>query len=335
MRTVKIASAGIWHAHAKDFAKRVKTIPIPDCELAAVYDKDPGKAKAWAEEMGCKGYTDYDALLADPEIEGVMVTCATVEHADLIIRAAEAGKSVYVEKALAATAEDARRIRDAVHKAEKEHGIVFVMSDPVQGGAVLAAKELIDAGKLGQVLLVRSKNGHNNAFKNPEMMKPFQTPAESGGGAMLDMGHHSVHIINFLLGRPVSASGAFASVNDYAKKTGVEDFASLTYQYADGAIGIAQGSLVTLGASGGLEVIGTKGYLNYEKLRGMTVALEGQEPYTVAEEDLPKKWISPQVYWVECIREGKPAEMYGVDEACELVEMIDAAYKSKGAAVTL
>ncbi len=335
MKTVKLASAGIWHAHAKDFANRVKTIPIPNCEMAAVYDKDPGKAAQWAEELGCKCYTDYDALLKDPEIDGVMVTCATTEHADLIIRAARAGKNVYVEKALAATAEDARKIREAVHEAEKEHGIRFVMSDPIQGGAVLAAREMIEKGELGKVLLVTARNGHDNAFRDPVLMRPFQTPAESGGGAMLDMGHHAVHIIHFLLGQPVAASGAFLSVNDYAKETGVEDFASLTFQYADGAIGIAQGSIVTPGFTGELEVVGTKGILHYSRPTGLSVMLSGQEKRIIPEDELPGKWQSPQVYWVECIRDGKPAEQYGVDEACELVEMIDAAYASRSMACAL
>lgn len=333
MKTVKLASAGAWHAHARDFANRVKSIPIPDCEMAAVYDSDPQKASDWATELGCRAYTDYDALLSDPEIDGVMVTCATTEHADLIIRAAEAGKNVYVEKALAATAKDARRIRDAVHRAEKEKGIKFVMSDPVQGGAVLVAKSLIEEDAFGQVLLVTSRNGHNNAFRRPDMMRPFQTPAESGGGVMLDMGHHSVHIVHFLLGMPVSASGTFLSVNDYARETGVEDFASLSFQYADGAIGVAQGSFITPGSVNELEVVGTRGVLRFSRSLGLSVELEGRTPYTVSENELPPKWQSPQVYWVECIRNDTPAEHYGVDEACEIVEMIDAAYRSRELAV--
>ena len=328
--TVKIASAGAWHTHAKDFANRIKTIPIPGCKLDAVFDFDPEKAKQWAEEKDCRCFTDYEELIHDPEIDGIMVTCQATRHAELLIRAVEAGKNVYVEKSLATTREDALRIKEAVHKAEEKFGIHFVMSDPVQKGPVLYAKKLMDEGKFGKVLLVRSRNLHNFALTDPELVKCYQTPEESGGGVMLDMGHHSVHAINFLLGRPVSVTGTFQSVNDYAKSTGVDDFATMSFQYADGAIGIAEGSLVTGKYAGGLEVVGTNGYLLYNPLTGVHCAFEGEEPYTVPDSELPKGWMSPQVYWVECIRENKPCEMYGVDEACEITEMICAGYESKG-----
>lgn len=333
MKQIKIASAGIWHTHAKDFANRVEG--IDGCQIEAVFDFDTKKVRAWADELQVKCYTDYADLLKDPEIDGIMVTCETTNHADLICRAAGAGKHIYVEKALCSNMNDAERIRQAVHSAEDKYGIHFVMSDPVQKGAVLAAKDLIDSGKLGRIVLVRSKSGHDFALKDPELVKRYQTPSESGGGVMLDMGHHAVHILLFLLGMPVSVSGFCESVNEYAKLTGVEDFASFSYQYADGAVGIAQGSLITPGFANGLEVIGTKGYLHYEQSGSMFVAIDGEKPYEILKENLPLGWSKPLNYWLESIRDDMPCDIYGVDEACDIVKMITAGYESKGKAIKI
>ena len=144
MSDVRIACAGAWHSHAKDFANRLEGIPYG--KLVAVWDEDPDTAREWAEEKQVRCFTDYDALIHDPEIDAVIVTCPTVNHADLLSRAALAGKHVYVEKALCATVAQAKELQKAIHEAEEKYNISFVMSDPVEKGVHLYAKQLIDEG---------------------------------------------------------------------------------------------------------------------------------------------------------------------------------------------
>lgn len=330
MSNVRVACAGAWHSHAKDFANRLAG--IPHCELAAVWDSDPETAKQWAAEKGCRCYTDYDEMVHADDIDAVIVTAPTVEHADLLIKAAQAGKNIYVEKALTATVAQAKKLQRVVHEAEAEHGVRFVMSDPVQKGAVLYAKELIDSGKFGNILCIRSRNGHDLVYKNPSEVYQYQIPEESGGGVLLDMGHHSVHILHFLLGKPDTAVGAFASVGDLCRHTGAEDFCHIVYQYKNGTVGIAEGGLVTPRFESGLEIVGDKGYL-ISTADGIRCQFDGEEAYTAEADALPESWTAAQKYWIECIYNNIPCEKYGIDEAVEIMEMIEAAYKSKGLSV--
>ncbi len=335
MSIVRIACAGAWHSHAKDFTNRIESIPIPNCELVAVYDKDPAIARQWAQEKNVRCFTDYDALVSDPDIDGVIVTCATVDHADLLIRALNAGKNVYVEKALCATVEEAKAIQSAVHAAEEKFGTRFVMSDPVQRGAVLYAKKLIDEGKLGRILSVRSRNGHDLIYKNPGEVTQYVIRSEAGGGVMMDMGHHSIHVLHYLLGKPVSAMGMFNHVSQLSQQGGGEDYFSAMFQYADGTIGIAEGGLICPRFEGCLEVVGTEGYIISTSMGGIRCWFNNGEAYTVDPAEVPKGGLSPQMYWTKCIYEGVPCTMHGIDEAVELMEMVEAAYKSDGSAATL
>lgn len=333
MSIVRIASAGAWHSHAKDFANRIDSIPIPNSRLEAVYDADPQTARQWAEEKGVRCFTDYDALINDPDIDGIIVTCPTVNHADLLIRALKAGKNVYVEKAMCATVEEAKAIQAAVHEAEEKFGTRFVMSDPVQKGAVLYAKKLMDEGRFGRVLSVRSRNLHDLLYKNPSEVTQYVTKAESGGGVLMDMAHHSVHAVHFLLGKPVSAMGMFAQISELAQKGGGEDQCIAMYQYADGTVGVAEGGLVNPRYEGCLEVVGTEGYLISTTKGGIRCWFNDGAEYTVDPADIPAGWESPQMHWIRCIHEGIPCDKYGVDEAVELMEMIQAAYNSSPTAL--
>lgn len=333
MSIVRIASAGAWHSHAKDFANRIESIPIPNSRLEAVYDADPATAKAWAEEKGVRCFTDYDALIKDPDIDGIIVTAPTTLHADYLIRALKAGKNVYVEKALCATAAEAKAIQAAVHEAEAKFGTRFVMSDPVQKGAVLYAKQLMEQGRFGRVLSVRSRNGHDLIYKNPDEVTQYVNKAEAGGGVMMDMGHHSVHAVHFLLGKPVSAMGMFNHVSPVSQTGGGEDHFAAMFQYADGTIGFAEGGLITPRFETGLEIVGTEGYLISTAKGGIRCWFDDGSGYTVDPADVPTGWESPQMHWIRCIHEGIPCDKYGIDEAVELIEMIEAAYSSSAAAV--
>ena len=89
-------------------------------ELVSCYSRDPEKRAAFQAEFGIgRSAASYEELLADPEVEGVLITTPNDTHKDLILQALEAGKGVYVDKPIAHTledgvaiAEDPRLVRD-------------------------------------------------------------------------------------------------------------------------------------------------------------------------------------------------------------------------------
>ena len=90
---IKIAMVSRWHVHADEYAKELGN--TPGVQIVAVWDDDIGRGKAWAEELNCAFYEDYDALLSDPEIDGVAVVSSTDRHPELLIKAAKARKHIF------------------------------------------------------------------------------------------------------------------------------------------------------------------------------------------------------------------------------------------------
>ena len=90
---MKIAMISSWHVHAKDYAKQI--MELSQCEIIAVWDENKEAGIKWANKLNCKFIEDYDLLLKDDSIEGVVINSPTVMHTELIIKAANAKKHIF------------------------------------------------------------------------------------------------------------------------------------------------------------------------------------------------------------------------------------------------
>lgn len=105
-----------------------------------------------------KTYVDYQDLLADPDVDAVVIATPDHWHERMVIDAAEAGKDVYIEKGWTRTLDEAKAIREAV----KRHNIVMQLGHQSRElPAGIQAKELIQEGLLGPVTLVRTGRFEN------------------------------------------------------------------------------------------------------------------------------------------------------------------------------
>ena len=68
---MKIAMISGWHVHAKGYAK--EALAIPGVEIKTVWDEDPVRGEQWADELGCDFVADYAQVMADEEIDGVVI----------------------------------------------------------------------------------------------------------------------------------------------------------------------------------------------------------------------------------------------------------------------
>ncbi len=110
---------------------------------------DAAALGAFAERYGARPFERFDDLLADPEIDALIVTTPHSSHVPQIVAAAEAGKHVFVEKPLAMTVESGRRALDACQK----HGVVLAVGHNRRFSNALAAiKKIVDDGTLGTIL---------------------------------------------------------------------------------------------------------------------------------------------------------------------------------------
>lgn len=324
MKKLKFVCAGGWHTHALDFPmdRAPKRVPHLDKEFVAVWDNDICRGQAWADIMNCKFVADYEELLEIPEIDGVLITSETSLHEELIIKAAKAGVNVFVEKALTTTNESAYRIRDAV----KSSGIKFTVSDPVRHGDLLYAKQMVEEGMLGELISVRSRMANDCALSNLDSIKRYYERESSGGGAMIDMGYHNVHRLQWFLGKPVRAGAILVPYTSYGNEKGIDENSIAVYEFEGGKIGVAETSWLTSDSTA-FEVYGTKGIIRSDDA-GFRYRLNGKPWVSVPKETIPPEDTYPLRYWMEAIAYDTACEKYDIDTAVIFTEMVTAAYCS-------
>lgn len=257
---IRVAMLSFWHVHGKDYARAAAE--HPETEIVAVWDELAERGEAEAAQRNVRFFAQLDELLAQSDIDGVIVDTPTSMHHEVIVAAARAGKHIFTEKVIAATLREAEAIVDAVEQA----GVAFVVSmrrlaDP----ATVAIRELIDGGALGELTLVRVRDSHSGALRTaqrPDGWLPaqFYSPGQAQGGALIDL-CHPVYLARAFLGRPEGVGAIFGHVTGRA----VDDNAVVTLRYASGAIGVAETAYVAQYAPFSIEVHGTQGSVLYSE----------------------------------------------------------------------
>jgi predicted dehydrogenase len=194
-------------AQAAHFESCVKA---RNAELFAICDVADDLRERMAVAHGArKTFADYDAMLADPEVEAVIVATADAFHIDASIRALDAGKHVLCEKPMATSVDDAKRLRDAAAKSGR---IVHVGHMKRYDPGIEAAKDFID-GEMGEMLSLKAwycDSTHRYVMTDavqPAIVaskaakKPAGDPkADRQRYLMLAHGSHLVDLARFLAG---------------------------------------------------------------------------------------------------------------------------------------
>ncbi|MEW5814275.1 MAG: Gfo/Idh/MocA family oxidoreductase [Spirochaetota bacterium] len=128
-------------------------------ELAAVYDCAESKAKTFLEKLGSQAvvHKQYEDLLKQEDVDAVVIASPNASHAEQAIAAAEAGKHIYLEKPMAITLEDCRKVAKTIARSgvKCDMGYHRRLSPLTQ-----YAKTLLSDGKLGDLVLAESDYFH-------------------------------------------------------------------------------------------------------------------------------------------------------------------------------
>lgn len=235
---------------------RVHTMSImnqlPEVEVAAVTDIFLDSAKEWAAQTGVKKvYDNYQELLADPEIDAVLVCSSTDTHAEIAIAAANAGKHVFCEKPVDLTIEKVEAVIEAAKKAGVKLQIGFNRRFDHNFRKV---KELIDNKTIGdlQILKITSRD-------------PGPPPIEYvkvSGGIFMDMTIHDFDMARFLTGSEAEEIyvAAACMVDPAIGEAGDVDTALITIRFKNGAICVIDNSRkAAYGYDQRVEAFGSKG----------------------------------------------------------------------------
>lgn len=297
----RVAILSFWHVHAQDYSREAEA--HPETEIAAVWDEDPERGREEAARRGVTFHEHLDELLADGDVDGVVVTTPTTAHREVILAAARAGKHVFTEKVLAPTLREAEEIVFEVERA----GVTLVVSLPrLYAGYTEAIKEVLGKGKIGEVTYLRVRLSHDGALptdENPRGWLPdrFFDPEESAGGVAIDFGAHPLYLVSDLLGMPEQVISAYGRFTGRA----VEDNSVVAFRYPKGALGVAEASFV--GASSMpfvVEAHGIEGTLLYDPDAGLRLQRANAERWETVE--TPSDGTSPFWRWVDLASRGEP-----------------------------
>ncbi|MBA2943310.1 Gfo/Idh/MocA family oxidoreductase [Paenibacillus sp. CGMCC 1.16610] len=325
---IRVAMLSFWHVHAKDYARMASQ--HPDTEIVAVWDEDAQRGRENANEFSVRFYEKLEELLANPEINAVIVDTPTTAHRDVIIAAARAGKHVFTEKVVATTTKECKEILAAVEAA----GVKLTVSLPrLYTGFTQSIMKAIHESHLGTISTVRIRLAHNGALpteKNPNGSLPsyFFDLKSCGGGALMDLGCHPMYLTRLFLGLPESVSASFG----YITGREVEDSAVATLRYPSGALGIVEAGFVNSYSQFDIEVQGTEGSIKYSRaddrvyIRSSKLSGEAAAEWQVAKE-LPASPPTPFEQWVSHIQNQTTASE-NIQLALDLTRLMEASTQS-------
>ncbi|OAX49001.1 MULTISPECIES: Gfo/Idh/MocA family protein [Paenibacillus] len=252
--TIRIGKISLWHVHAWDYIKQAQE--HEDTVMAAVWDEDAERGQEAAERLNVPFYASLEDMLAQDNIDAVIVDAPTRLHEDVITAAAKAGKHIFTEKVIASTIKEVNTIISDV----QDNGVKMTVSLPrLNDGYTLTIQDVLNQGLLGKVTYVRVRLSHNGAIGN-WLPEHFYHLEDCQGGALIDLGCHPMYLTNLFLGQEVTGVNA-----NFGYVTGkeVEDNAVATLFTDSGAIGVVEAGFVNSHSPFAIEVHGTEGTLLY------------------------------------------------------------------------
>ncbi|GMX63338.1 Gfo/Idh/MocA family oxidoreductase [Paenibacillus elgii] len=333
---IRVAMLSFWHVHAADYAKQAAE--HPDTEIVAVWDELPERGRREAEARSVRFYDKLDELLAQPDIDAVIVDTPTNLHRDVMVAVAQAGKHIFTEKVVAPTLKESNEIMEAVRKA----GVKLTVSLPrLNESYTLAVQDVLNRRLLGEVTLVRTRLSHNGAIPNDHsangwLPAHFYNEEQCGGGAMIDLGCHPMYLARLFLGMPESVTANYGFVTGRE----VEDNAVSVLRYSSGALAVVEAGFVNRHSPFVIEVHGTEGSLLYSthdnRLLVRTAKGEAASDEEWRVQELPAGRPSAFHQWVAHIQQGTTADE-NIGLALDLTRLMEASNLSarSGAACKL
>lgn len=324
------AFLGVAHIHTPNFIKRLND--RTDVSVKAVYDLESERGERRAEELQSVFTSDLDSILNDSEITSVIVCSETSHHRELVTRAAAAGKHLFVEKPLAASAEDAAAMQAAIEKAGVVYQTGFFMRSSPQ--AQFLRRE-VAAGNLGTITRMRHTNCHAGALGGwfDTEWRWITDKNLAGGGGFADLGAHSLDIILWTLrGVCGQVKDVAASVGTATRRYGeIDEYGVGSITFDSGAIAVVEASWVDPKLHGPVEVHGTEGQIiiDGDKVRYYSTKVEGADGGEWT--DLPA--AAPhafELFWDKLEGKEISVDLISAEEAAEESRVMAAMYQAAG-----
>ena len=249
--------------HAVNFSKNV-----PGAYLVAVVDPNEKTAQAACKQLDIDTYyTDYKTALENKDIQAVIIVTPTAFHREITVAATNAGKHVLCEKPMAMTQEECQEMIDATERNKVILQIGFMRRFD---SGFLKAKEIIDAGTIGDVVMVRSNT------RGPSTPRPWMYNIKISNGPLAEVNSHDIDTLRWFTASEFKTvyaiGGNFRSPDAKAEFPDFYDNVVLSASFKNGAQGIIDGAQgVGYAYDSRAEVLGTKGSIQIGRLNNEAV----------------------------------------------------------------
>jgi UDP-N-acetylglucosamine 3-dehydrogenase len=299
---VAVIGAGFW---GRNHARNLKEIDAT--ELMAVCDVNPERAKTVAEQFNVDAYTDSRKLLRRRDIEAVTICTWSTKLALETLKALRAGKHVLVEKPMATTAREAKKIVELAEKKERILMVGFLMRF-IPG--VQRVKKAVEKGEIGELVCATAR-------------RVSQWPIRIGDvGVIKDLAIHDIDVTKYLFAEDPIAVYAKAG----ALKHKFEDYAQIMLTFNEGKTAFIEANWLTPYKIRKLIVTGSEAIMTVDYLtQEVTIETAGQT-------------LTPRYEWVEplklelqhfsdCVLKNKQPIITGQD-GLKALQIAEAALKS-------
>ena len=239
--------------------------------LTAVMCRTSEKARDYASRHQVPHWYDKaEDLIADPDVDAVYIATPPAFHKPYALQVAAAGKPVYVEKPMALNSAECD---DMIAACEAAQVPLFVAYYRRALPRFRAIKDLLEQGAIGDIRLVTSQ--YTRPLLTGSQQDPASNwrinPALSGGGLLLDVGSHTLDILDFLLG-PVGQVQGHAS--NLAQAYPAEDTVTGVFTYRSGVHGVASWCFAAATSEDRNEIIGSRGKIVFSTFGSEPIRVE-------------------------------------------------------------
>jgi len=323
LRVGMVCAAGIGASHVMNWRFLEEK-----AQITAVMDVDAELAQNTAHMSGDVPWTtNLDELLARDDVDAVDICSPPFVHSEQIVKAAKAGKHVFVEKPFTLTLDQADEAIAACKKAKVKLMVAFPRPYSASGRKL---KELIQTEELGKPIRIYSAH-HMRAEWIRKRTGWFWDPKKSGGTAIEGV-IHDFHFLPWLMGpaKRIYAEGGTFIYTD-RQPTLPDDQLVVLWRFENNAIGVIDGGANQPSNFGGhMSVFFTEGGVRMERGGGMSI-YRGMKEYNPVVEDIrhfgamgddtelqkspftPSGHLGETEHFVDCVMNDKQPQTTGED----------------------
>lgn len=289
MSKITVAFVGAGHIHTPGFMGTIKNRYAETASVKYVYDHDLVRAEKRAGELGATATGDLSTIVNDAEVTAVIVCSETNRHEELVLPLAEAKKHLFIEKPIGFSAEDARKIADAVTSA----GVLFQTGYFRRGDAKMQfLKKAVAEGKFGTITRAAGSNCHSGALGGwfDTEWRWMADVSQSGCGGFGDLGTHLLDILLWLFGE---ADSVTAHLSNGTNRYGCDEWGQGLIRFQNGTVATLAAGWNDIANPVELEICGTEGHAIifngqlYLSGKAFGEGVDGTKPFTEIGEKVP------------------------------------------------